>query len=408
MGRRSAVRLAPVLALVASLALMSPSAHAAATVAGPLHITGNRITDAGGATLVLRGMHRNLTDAVAATGAEVSPDEVDWLTTGRTGSWGANVIRVPLGSAQWTGECPSLYSAAKAASYRSNIKTLIQTITGKGVVALLDLHASTAGCTSIGRHVMPDAPITQHFWSDAAAAFSGNPLVVFELYNEPHYVPDDEWRDGTLTATAQDCDLTPPYATGAALLQQKAALASCQSARPKFQAVGMQELYDLVATTAPNNLIMIDGPGWASSPSSKPITTSRGPFVYAFHPYTCPVPGDPCDTTDQAHANLTVLNRWKPTAAVQPIFVSEMGWPSHYTSTKNLLPTDKTPHDVYVDGASYYNETFAFLQQQNPKWGFIAFAFDGAVNGGFSLVSNAATFQPNSTGLPVFNLLQAQ
>ena len=363
--------------VLAALACTTPHVATAAAGPGSLSIHGNRVVDAHGKTIVLRGIHRAYIDDPHATGGEVSLDEIALATTGRPGSWHANLLRIPMGSAQWTGECPLLYSATKA--YRSNIDALVKRVTDRGVVALLDLHVSTAGCTSIGRHAMPDAPITQHFWADVATHFAHNPLVAFELYNEPHNTSDTIWQSGTTQRAPLDC----PMSTPAGALALPCAL-------PLYRAVGMQELYDLVAAKAPHHLIVIDGPGWAANVSSKPV---HGSFVYGVHPYSCSVPGAACDTTAKAHANTALLNRWKGVARNQPVLATELGWPSY-------APTG------YVEGGAFYRETLAFFQKQSPQWGFAAFAWDGGATSGFSMVKDTGSYAPNSTAKPVFDLLR--
>ena len=371
---------AAALLVVGVVACSTPHTATAAPSPGPLSIHGNRVVDGSGHTVVLRGIHRAYLDDPHATGGEVSLDELVLATHGRPGSWHGNVMRVPLGSAQWTGECPLLYSSSKA--YRANIDTLVKRLTDRGVVALLDLHVSTAGCTAIGRHAMPDAPITQHFWTQVATHYAANPLVAFELYNEPHSTSDAIWRSGTASPAQLDCPTSYPPGAIPPL---------CVA--PAYRAVGMQELYDLVAAKAPHHLIVIDGPGYASRPSTQPV---RGSFVYGVHPYTCPDPGAACDVTAKAHANTSLLDRWRSVARVQPVMATELGWPTYRPGS---VP-------VYVDGAAYYRETLAYFQKQSPQWGFAAFAWDGGSTSGFSMVTDTGSYAPNSTAKPVFDLLR--
>jgi hypothetical protein len=392
--RRSTTLFGVYFLAAAALSAQSP-AFAVSSLTGPLTVVGNHIEDANGATVVLRGLQRDGTEGGPSTSpATVSADELAWIGHGHDGSWNAGVVRVPVGSAQWTGACPSL--ANDAFRYRAAIDAEVTTLTGQGIVALLDLHTVTAGCTSIDRHAMPDAPVTQTFWNDAAHHYAGNPLVAFELYNEPHFVPDAEWLNGTSGATAQDCDLTQPQAPlGVAYVQQLIAQRQCELKAPKYQAVGMQELYDLVAVAAPNHLIVVDGPGYAANPPSTRLNPDHGELVYGLHPYTCSVPGAACDVGSKATANTALLDRWKPLAAQAPVFVTEMGWPVY----------PKGDGTGYVDGASYYRQTIDYLDRQSPPWGFVAFAFDGGTSGGFSLLSSNVTYAPNTTGQPVFDRL---
>jgi hypothetical protein len=301
-------------------------------------------------------------------------------------------VRVPLGEAQWTGGCPAL--AGDPTAYRSAIDAEVKGLTAQGIVVLLDLHTSTAGCTSIARHAMPDAPLAQQFWSDVATRYRDNLLVAFELYNEPHFTTDTTWRT---VGSVQDCDVTAPSGgTAAQRTQAQTALLSCQAKAPTYQAAGMQQLYDVVMSAAPNHLVVVDGPGWASTPSTKPVNAWGGNLVNGLHPYTCPTPGAACDTTSRAVANVQMLDKWAGLAGSQPLLVTEMGWPVYKEDGSGS----------YVDGSSYYSGTLAYLQRQSPPWGFVAFAFDGSASGAFSLISSTSTYAPNSTGQPVYDLLR--
>jgi hypothetical protein len=372
----------------------TPAPAGAPALALPLSVQGNRIVDAQGATVVLRGVQRDGTEGGGASNVPVTAEELGRLGYGQPGSWHARVVRVPLGSAQWTGACPTL--AADPTGYRAAIDAEVQALTAAGIVSLLDLHTSTAGCTSIGRHAMPDAPVAQQFWTDVATHFAANRLVAFELYNEPHFIPDATWLQGTTDATVQDCDVTAPLSDNVATrTQQQTELARCQAAMPRYRAAGMQQLYDIVVTKAPGHLVVVDGPGWASTPSTRPVNAWRGQLVHGLHPYMCTEPGGACQTTTKAVANVSVLDRWLEPASSAPVLVTEMGWPV-YTSSGN-----------YVDGARYYRETLAYLENRSPVWGFVAFAFDGSARGSFSLITDTAGYLPNSTGQPVYDLLRS-
>jgi len=159
----------------------------------------------------------------------------------------------------------------------------------------------------------------------------------------------------------------------------------------------MQALYDTVTRQAPGHLVVVDAPGYAATVPTLRVRATLGELVYGLHPYACSVPGAPCDTAAQAHANRGLLNSWKALARTAPVMVTEMGWPVYA----------KGYGKGYVDGARFYRETIAFLEQQSPKWGWVAFAFDGSTGGGFSLLGNNRTYTPNSTGRPVYNALRA-
>jgi hypothetical protein len=369
-------------ALLAALALTGAAlvhASPAATPAGP-HVAGNRIVGGDGRTLVLRGLNRAGTEGgPSSSNIPVTDSEVGWMTKDHPGSWQSSAIRVAVGEAQWTGSCPGLSS--DAASYRAKIDAEIRSITRRGVVALVDLHTSTAGCRSIARHAMPDSPVAQQFWSGAAKHYAPNRLVAFELYNEPHFVSEQVWRNGTPSATFQDCD---PAAS-------RAALSVCKATQPRYRAVGMTELDGIVAKAAPGHVIVVDGLRWGSQPPATPLA---GRVVYGVHPYTCGAPGT-CTAGSSGHANLDVLRSWVPLSRRAPIWVTEFGYPSRTRSGD-------------VDASGYYTQTIQFLDAQTPAWGWLAFAFDGGSTGAFALLQNTSSYAPNATGTPVWQALRRQ
>jgi endoglucanase len=369
--------------------LTAPSVQAAPTPTGALHVSGNKVLDSTGKPVVLRGIHRDGTQGGPSTSTTpVTANELGYLGRAYPGSWHSSVVRVPVGSAQWTGACPAL--ASSVPTYRATIDREITALTKQGIVALLDLHTSTADCTSIDRHAMPDAKVTKAFWADAAAHYAANKRVAFELYNEPHFVSESVWLNGSLSATVQDCDTTVPLTNVAGRL----AVLQCQLKAPRYQAIGMQALYDLVSTTAPGHLIVVDAPGYAATAPTMRVAATHGNLVYGFHPYTCSVPGAVCDSAAGAQANTTLLNSWLALGATAPVLVTEFGWPTYSQGYDR----------GYIDGSRYYAQTIAFLDKQ--QWGWIAFAFDGNSGGGFSLITSAQTYAPNSTGRVVYNALR--
>jgi hypothetical protein len=360
-------------ATAACLAQPSPAA-----VPSGLHVSGNRIVDSAGHTVVLRGVNRAGTEGGGdSSGVAVTPAEIGWIGSDHATSWHAGAVRVLVGEAQWTGSCQAL--ADQPSTYRKRIDAEVRWITARSMVALVDLHTSTAGCANVGRHAMPDAPVAQQFWSSVARHFAANPRVAFELYNEPHWVSEQIWRNGTTKATFQDCDPTLPLT----------ARVACRATQPRYRAAGMQELYDLVTKAAPGHLVVVDAYDWATAP---PVQLLRGHPVYAMHPYSCPGPGA-CQNEGYAHANLDLLKRWVPIAKQAPVWVTEFGWPSK-AGVRD------------VDGSGYYRETLSFLESQKPAWGWLAFAFDGSDKGAFTLTSDTSTYAPNSTGVPVYRALR--
>src|SRR5204863_8587456 len=143
----------------------------------------------------------------------------------------ANIIRVPLSEALWLST-----SCVYDSSYAAKVDGVVSAITSRGMVALVDLHYNTiSSCGTAKQWPMADYPNSVTFWQQLAARYKNNPLVAFDLYNEPHGISDDIWRNG-----------------GSVTWQGTT-----------FQAAGMQQMYDAVRGTGANNLVIVGGNGWA-------------------------------------------------------------------------------------------------------------------------------------------------
>jgi Tol biopolymer transport system component len=186
--------------------------------------------------------------------------------------WHVNVIRLPLAQDRWFGKAPEQKDGGEA--YRALVRQVVDTCAAKGCYVVLDLHWSDAGewGRQIGQHVMPDQNSVT-FWKDLAAAYRNHPAVIFDLYNEPHSVSWDVWRQGG-QVTEKD---------------QKA------GTQRTFEAVGMQTLLETVRGTGARNVVLVGGLDWAYDLSGilagKQLSDPEGQgVIYTCHAY--PFKGD--------------------------------------------------------------------------------------------------------------------
>ena len=311
-----------------------------ASVTGPLYTSGNRIYDASG-PVVLRGLNRN--------GAEVSstnfPTDAE---IGHAAAWGATFMRLPLGESLWVNTCTAS-RPSNDPQYPSRVDAAVSSITSRHMVALLDLHTNvTSRCGALHQQAMADAQYAPGFWSSVAARYASNPLVAFDLYNEPHDISDAVWLSG---GTASYGGVT-------------------------FKAAGMQQLYSSVRRNAPSNLIFISGKDWANRPAATLVTGTN--IVNAVHDYTCP--GTPCTSTDPYDA-AAIMQNWTTVGATQPVMLTEFGYPGTGDGTFNA-------------------NAVAYAEQQG--WGWSAFSWDGTNSGEFDLLNDVGTtYEPVPTGEPI-------
>jgi hypothetical protein len=320
-------------------------------VVGPLHTEGNRVLDGRGNPLVLRGVNRVGLHAKGAA-PPTSEAEIDHAR-----AWGMNVVRVLLTEAYSDPQCATQYDP----TYFDAVDDIVRWTTSRGMVALLDLHQDTrVPCGQNDRWRMADMPGSVDFWRVAARRYGSNPLVAFDLYNEPNNITSEQWRNGGIL---EDQTLIGTF---------------------RWTAAGMQQLYEAVRSTGAENLVVISGNGWAADPS--PILDGGGiagyNIVYGLHPYNCSHVNDPLCTGNPANKAVHVGEPWIRLARSYPVMVTEFGWPDP------------------GDGA-FNASVIKFAQSQDPPWGWIAFAWDGTAYNHFIIVGNLATYDPTPSGWPV-------
>jgi hypothetical protein len=340
-------------------------ADGATVLSGPLHTAGNKIYDASNQPVQLRGLERVILRATAVT-----ENEIDHAR-----QWGANIIRLTVSEDEWMHWCPvTSYNLG----YAAGVDQVVNWVTSRGMVALVELIENprfTCDPNSDSAQKMAAFPGSVIFWKNVAQHYKDNPLVAFDLYNEPHDITPDVWlRGGAVT----DGLIT-------------------------WQAAGMQQLYDGVRSTGAQNLVFVSGYGWASNPPTTLVSGNN--IVYAAHVYVCPHDPPPnCLTTTKVgpfglvslqtpvlnpYDPTPIMDRWTTLAGTSPLVVTEFGWPDSNSGT--------------------YNANLIAAANQRG-WGWIAYAWPGSVNGKFNLLANwgaDANYDPNPAGVPVKDGLSA-
>jgi Tol biopolymer transport system component len=312
-----------------------------AAIVGPLTTSGNKILDARGNAVTLRGFNR--------IGMEGSGDTPGADEMAHAKAWGANFIRLPLSEASWLpGSCT--YDA----SYATKLDGAVSAITSQGMLALLDLHTNRiTSCGPVGRQPMADYPNSLTFWQQVATRYASNPLVAFDLYNEPHDLGDAVWRNGG-TITWQGTT---------------------------FQAAGMQQMYNAVRGTGAKNLVFVSGSAYGNAiPTTAPLAGVN--IVYSLHAYTCASVPPPSCASSTPYAVPSFVNNWVAPSKSYPVVVGEFGFPN-------------------PDDGTYNANLIAFAEAHG--WGWALFTWGDATWGPFDLLATAgagATYEPKAGGMP--------
>jgi endoglucanase len=322
-----------------------------AAIAGPLHTSGNRIYDANDQLVTLRGTASELLDwnPAAPPGSQLDDNNIAHMK-----QWGDNVVRVLLSENYWdSNDC------AYAPGYAGAVDQVVNSITSRGMVAILSLHNnSTTPCGPSGQYRMADAPGSITFWQSVASRFKSNPLVAFDLFNEPYGITWDQWLNGG--------PLVGAYGV-------------------TWQAAGMRQMYDAVRQTGAGNLVFVSGNNWANDPPSGTYLLGGPNVVYAAHAYTCPSSAPPNCASPDPYNVPAFLRAWAPLAATDPVMVTEFGWPD-------------------PGGSAYVQSVINWAESLNIGWtayGWYSGGAYGAPGGHFGILADTITFQPEASGMPV-------
>ena len=202
-----------------------------------LRVVENHLADGQGRPVRLLGVNRS--------GAEYACMGRQGLFAGPThkraiaamAAWHINAVRVPLNEHCWLGinGAPMRYGSAR---YRAAIRAYVARLHHAGLYVVLDLHWNApGGSMASGQQPMADFDHAPTFWSSVARAFKHDPAVAFDLYNEPHDVSWQCWRDG--------CVLPEGWRTA-----------------------GMQTLVDAVRSSGARQPIIATGMHWGTDLSS--------------------------------------------------------------------------------------------------------------------------------------------
>ena len=267
MGRVSALR-APLVAVLAAVALLalpiSGSVHIdarAAVALNGLKVTGNRITDASGKPVMLRGVNRSGTEYACQQGWGIFDGPSDSPSVVAMTTWHINYVRVLLNEDCWLGiNVPTTY---RGAVYRTAIENYVTLLNSNGIYVELSLIFGAPGGNQAS--FQPDAPDASHspaFWTSAATAFKSNPNVFFGIWGEPANISWSCWENGCSNEATWNGTL---YATA-----------------------GSQSLVDAIRATGATQIISVPGIDYANDlsqwPTYEPSDVS-GQLIAEMHVY---------------------------------------------------------------------------------------------------------------------------
>jgi endoglucanase len=277
-----------------------------------LNVDGNRLVDATGRQVVLRGVNRmgfeySCVQNKGLFDAPLDPASVDAIT-----SWGANAVRLPLNEHCWLG----LNGVPSGDGYRHGVERYVDLLLARDLYVILDLHWSAAGNAPAATQApMPNTDHSEAFWRSVAEHFKGDDRVLFDLFNEP--VPNRNQRDITDDAARRSWMCWRDGADGG----------TCDAVQLNgmagSQVVGMQRLVDAVRVTGATNVILLGGIHFANTLWSNPTRNwltykpidPLGKLAASWHAYN----GTWCTSVSCYETEVA------PIAAEVPVIAGEVG-----------------------------------------------------------------------------------
>lgn len=251
--------------------------HCPVPMAG-LCVIGNKIYDSDGYEIKLVGLNRPSMEWMPG-GSYLNSADYDAVT-----ALGGNIVRIPLHQGYWR---------LDTNNYRNKVREIVEAYRARGMRTILDLHRTDKNGMVTPPPNNQNMALTDlgsvTFWSQVATEFKNDTSVVFEIFNEPHYIDSwDIWLNGGMYNDAEVGE---------------------------YQLVGMQEIYNTVRATGANNLVLISGLNFAYSLVGLPQYAVQGfNIAYTTHlyDYTGKMPQD-------------WQKAWQFATTSYPVMVTEFG-----------------------------------------------------------------------------------
>lgn len=285
-----------------------------------LKVSGNKLVTADGKPVLLQGL--------ALDSMEWGPgDNILWTVKVAIDDWKANVVRLAVHQDPWMGR-PLRGNPINQQAYIKTVDDAVKLAASKGAYLLLDLHAF-------------GAPTQQHldFWKNAAERYKNNPAVLFELFNEPHGISWEIWRNGgdLNSAKNKSTDVNP---------------AENKEKQQDTNSVGMQALVDAVRATGAKNIILAGCLDWSYDltgvVNGYALDDKGGNgIMYVAHIY-------PWKTG------------WKDKVLVAaekyPVIVTEVGCPRSYDDFSFIKPNERHPLEGWAE------DMIGMMQKYKLNW----------------------------------------
>jgi len=160
------------------------------TATGMLHVEGTQLIDASGHPVLLHGAQIESPFNYIKRweqGQQPSTQLNSRVFEIMAHDWKMNVLRLP--TSNW------IY-AKYPTDYLNKLDQVVQQANAAGLYVVLDLHDTGQGGSPYGKDATLPKTEDVSYWKTIAAHYKDNPMVMFDVYNEPKYHDWDTWLHG--------------------------------------------------------------------------------------------------------------------------------------------------------------------------------------------------------------------
>ena len=148
-----------------------------------LHVSGNQLVTAAGATYRLLGVNRSSGEFACVQGnGHVGQGPPDQASVDAMKTWNIHAVRVPLNEECWLGTF-DVPAASGGATYQQSVKDYVDLLVANGITPIVEMHwnygvytGTGAGCSDANatcQKPMPDAQYAPTFWTQRGHRVQG-------------------------------------------------------------------------------------------------------------------------------------------------------------------------------------------------------------------------------------------
>ncbi len=241
-----------------------------------ISVSGNKLVDDNGDTVVLRGVDRAGTEYMCSEGFGITDGPSGNTEFAPMSSWGINSVFIGLNEDCWLG-INGVQSQYGGQNYIDAIKAEVAAAEANNLYPVVGFFwgdpgsevSSDSDPNGGGQPPLPDNDHAPLFWQQLADTFKSDPNVIFRLQEEPHPAGNSSGSSAWSCWSQGDVQYSPSSvkAFGTAPTPVSS-VSNCNETatdgKTPYSTVGMQSLLNIIRGTGATNVVQVPGVQYAN------------------------------------------------------------------------------------------------------------------------------------------------